>query len=257
MENDFKKKLKNFFEKLKWLDPFTYVDLFVMPRVKKITENKLVENLVNVFFAMLFAIIIFFLLGIVLGTGSPLVIVYSESMEPYFYRGDIIVLTGLREDFFLGEKIYLERNLRKTPLTLFAETHYSNDSLERIVFENEKEVYPKKEGSVVVYNSFPYNIPIIHRSVVEIVTPEGSFLLTKGDNQKTNNTIDQDCGFVDELRMRTEKDCITFYPVPVDEVEGVMLFRIPVLGCIKLWLFDNMGSLITTGQLPPNFKGIC
>ena len=51
---------------LRWLDPFRYVDLFVMPRVKKVTKSETVELVVNVLFAFLFAFILFAVLFTVL-----------------------------------------------------------------------------------------------------------------------------------------------------------------------------------------------
>jgi signal peptidase I len=259
--------MKNFFEKiknsplskLKWLDPFTYVDVFVMPRVKKFSDNEWLENGVNLFFALIFAILIYAGLGLLFGTNSPLVIIYSESMEPVFYRGDVIGLTGFNETMDFGKEIILEQNIKNVPTKNFATPIYSNNSLEKIIFSNGQEfVYDELENSsIVVYPSYPTNLPIIHRSIVLINAHDGKFVLTKGDNKKTNPTFDQDCGNIDPVRFRTEKNCVTFYAIPLEQIQGVKFFRIPVVGCIKLWAFDNLGSLITTGKLPKDYKGIC
>ncbi|MBT4596721.1 MAG: hypothetical protein HOC95_01970, partial [Candidatus Diapherotrites archaeon] len=48
---------------LSWLDPFTYVDNYVMPHVKKKTDSKIVEGIINIFFAAIFAFIVYTLLG--------------------------------------------------------------------------------------------------------------------------------------------------------------------------------------------------
>jgi len=256
---------KSFFSKLKWFDPFTYVDLFVMPRVKKITSNDWVERLVNVFFAGVFAIIIYLFFGLLFGTSAPFVIIYSESMEPIFYRGDIIGLTKLNEQTMLGKEIFINQNLRNVPVNMFAEPIYKNGSIEKIIFSGGQEFNISEiisnnsllNNAVIVYQAYPKNIPIIHRSIIKINALDGQFILTKGDNKKTNITFDQDCGRIDQLRLLSEKECITFYAIPVEEIQGVKFFQIPKLGCVKLWLFDNLLSLITIGKLPNDFKGVC
>lgn len=250
---------KSFFSKLKWLDPFTYVDVFVMPHVKKITKNKWVEHLVNVFFALLFAILIYSLLGFLFGTSAPLVIVYSESMEPSFYRGDIIGLTRVSDQTNFGREVFVNKKISNLPVNTFAQPHYSNGLLEKIFFENNQEIIVNdfSNNAVIVFTAFPNKIPIIHRSIVKIVASDGNFVLTKGDNYTTNPTFDQDCGVIDQIRTSSQKNCVTFYAIPVEKIEGVKFFQIPLVGCVKLWIFDNFFSIITTGKLPKDFKGFC
>ncbi|MDD4251402.1 MAG: hypothetical protein PHX27_04390 [Candidatus ainarchaeum sp.] len=260
-ENNF---LKSFFSKLKWLDPFTYVDLLVMPKVKKFSDNKIVEHFVNILFAGIFAFIIYSFLGIMFGTSSPLVIVYSESMEPDFFRGDIIGLTSVNENTFFGKEINLKQNISNVPTNLFATPVYLNNSLEKIIFNDndlgiQEFVFDNniKNNPVIVYNAYPLNIPIIHRAIVKINALDGEFVLTKGDNPFTNPTFDQDCGKIDSVRLLVEKNCITFYAIPIKDIQGTRFFQIPKIGCVKLWLFDDLISLITKRKLPDDFKGIC
>jgi signal peptidase I len=243
--------------KLKFLDPFFYVDTFVMPKIKNITDSKIVEGLVNLVFAGLFAIIFYLLLGFLFGTASPLVIVYSASMEPEFYRGDVMALSSYNENVYLGEIVELNRNIKEVPVEKFATPFYENGQLTKIIFENGQEVNYKKDASIIVYPSYPINIPIIHRAITKINANDGIFVLTKGDNDFTNNTYDQDCGKIDSLRKTVEKNCITFYAVPIEQIQGVSFARIPLVGCVKLWLFDDLLSLIVNGKLPKDFKGIC
>eukprot|EP00759_Apiculatamorpha_spiralis_P053055 PhF_6_TR6091/c0_g1_i2/m.8918/K13280/SEC11, sipW; signal peptidase, endoplasmic reticulum-type len=71
---------------------------------------------------------------------SPIVVVLSDSMEPLFYRGDLLFLT---------------------------------------LFPNE----PVRAGDVVVFRVDGRDIPIVHRVLrVHKESPEGFYLLTKGDN---------------------------------------------------------------------------
>lgn len=252
-----KKIKKSFFKKFEKLDPFYYVDKYVMVKVKEKTDSKYIEGLINFLFAGLFAIITYFLLGLLFGTNSPLVIVFSSSMEPTLWRGDIVALTKANSEMDFGKEIVLERNIKDIPVSKFTTSIYDNNKLEKIIFSNGEELSPTKNNSIVVYPSFPFNLPIIHRSIAKIKANDGVFILTKGDNDLTNPTFDQDCGEIDFVKQKVQKPCITFYAIPIEQIQGVSFLQIPKIGCIKLWLFDDLLSLITTGKLPENFKGIC
>jgi len=262
-ENPSVKKVNGFLHRLRWLDPFTYVDLWVMPRVKARTQSKGVEYVVNILFAFLFAFILYTILGLLFGTGSPLVVVYSGSMEPVLFRGDVMGLKASNTDLFFGPEVVLNSNIKNVPVSAFASPTYGAVELESLTFSNGVVVPYKKEGSIVVYSAFNPAIPsfngkpIIHRAFVKIKALDGTFVLTKGDNSETNKTFDADCGRVDPLRQISENPCITFYAIPVNEVQGVAFFNLPKVGCVKLWLFDDLLSIATTGKLPADFKGIC
>ena len=79
--------LKEIREKLKWLDPFTYVDLYIMPRVNP-KDSEAISWVVYLASAFLFAWLIYTGLGLAFGTQSPMMIVVSGSMEPLYNRGD-------------------------------------------------------------------------------------------------------------------------------------------------------------------------
>lgn len=81
-------------EKLKWLDPFTYVDKFLMPKINP-KNNEVIAWVIYLVSAFVFAFAIYTILGLLLGTNSPMVIVVSGSMEPTMYRGDVVVLHGV------------------------------------------------------------------------------------------------------------------------------------------------------------------
>ena len=250
------------FSFLKWLDPFTYVDLFVMPRVKKVTTNSTVEFLVNIFFALLFAWIIYTLLGLIFGSATPLVIVYSSSMENTFFRGDVMALSFARSSNDLAQVVTLDREIKNVPVNEFVSNiTYEGSKLKSLTFNCgvncTKEIVPNTSGNVVVYSAFPSGLPIIHRAIVLISANDGNFILTKGDNSLTNPTFDQDCGKVVPELNATQKPCITLYPVPVSELQGKSFFKIPLVGCVKLWLMDDLFSIISTGSVPRDFKGIC
>jgi len=257
-----KSKISFLKEKLKFLDPFTYVDLFVMPLVKKQTDSKLVENLVNFFFAGFFAILIYLLLALILQNSTPLVIVYSASMEPNLYRGDIIALRAINQNDYLGPEVKLDLELKNRTPVEFVTPVYDELGLTELIFENNEKIIPKKDASIIIYSAFNpsssvNNQPIIHRSIVKLVANDGNYILTKGDNAVTNVTFDQDCGAINVLHETSEKQCISFNPINTNKIQGVAIARIPLVGCIKLWLVDNLSSLIFTGNLPKDFSGIC
>jgi signal peptidase I len=258
-------KLKSKFSFLRWLDPFTYVDLFVMPHVKRVSKRESVELLVNVVFALLFAWIIYSLLGFLFGTSSPLVIVYSASMEPTFFRGDVMALSRASSPSFFSEPVILDRKISKVPTIDFVSPNYFGSKLVSFSFKRADgstfEVFPNLNGQVVVYPAFnpsdshmnTNGKPIIHRAIVFIEALDGNFVLTKGDN---NPYFDQDCGRINSFDV-SEKHCISLYAVPLNELKGKTFFMVPKVGCVKLWLMDDLLSLIVIGKLPQDFKGVC
>jgi len=254
-------KLGEKFSFLKWFDPFTYVDIFIMPKVKKITNNEYVEMGVNIFFALIFAFAIYSLLGIIFGTATPLVIVYSASMENTFFRGDVMALGRANVNDNFGEEITLNRSINGVQTIDYVTPNYSLGKLVSLTFKDlngeTKEVPLVQTGNVVVYPAFPSGLPIIHRGIVKINAIDGVFVLTKGDNMVTNPTFDQDCGKITPELNLPQKPCISFYANKVDKLVGKTFFMIPKVGCVKLWLLDDLFSLILTGSLPRDFTGFC
>jgi len=61
--------LKKLREKLKWLDPFTYVDLYLMPIINP-GKKEWISMVVYIISAFIFAFLIFNGLGFLLGTSS-------------------------------------------------------------------------------------------------------------------------------------------------------------------------------------------
>ncbi len=242
--DNIKKKL----EFLKYLDPFHYVDIFIMPVVNP-KDNEFISWGIYIVSAFVFAIAIYSVLGFVLGTSAPMVIVVSGSMEPVYYRGDVIVLQGVNPDTLLAPTVELDVSTLATVFyTQIATTDYLE---EKIHFKNEITVPLSTNNDIVVYFSNLRQQPIIHRVIAKLHAQDGYYVVTKGDN---NNVIDQECGNMRPGKLPT---CISLYPIPVSELDGKAVLKIPVLGCVKLWLFDNLGSLITTGKLPVNYRGIC
>jgi len=242
--------LKKIREQLKWLDPFTYVDIYVIPKVNP-KNNETLNWIIYLISAFVFAWIIYTGFGILLGTQSPMMIVVSASMEPLYHRGDIVVLQGATPENLAGAEVQLQLpSLREKEFASFAEPIYSNGgsgTIESIKFNSGRQIPITREGSVVVYWSNHMQEPIVHRVAAKLFAGDGMYVLTKGDSA-FNSTIDQDCGLV--LNGQPQKNCIELYPVPLERLQGKVILQVPLLGCAKLWLLDDLGSLITKGKLP-------
>jgi len=291
---------KQFREKLKWLDPFTYVDNFVIAKMQNFSPAKKIAALCACFafiafamiwivppsigslpvaiaiiavlalfyfldreeglnwaiylaFAMLFALIIFSALGLAFGTNSPMMIVVSASMEPLYHRGDIIFLYGATAENLGGTEAGLDLpSLEEKELASFAQPVYSPDQkqIKAIKLNSGQEIPITRNGSIVVYWSEHQNEPVVHRVAAKLKAGDGWYLLTKGDSIY-NPTIDQDCGLI--LNGAPQKECIELYPVPLKKVQGIAFLQIPLLGCGKLWIMDDLGSLIATGKMPKGY----
>ncbi|MBU1120627.1 hypothetical protein KJ660_02000, partial [Candidatus Micrarchaeota archaeon] len=155
-----------------------------------------------------------------------------------------------------AKEISLPRDtLEETLLIEFGKLQYTGKRISSIEFENNETIEITTEGDVIVYHSKLKNEPVIHRAVAKLKVIDGTYFLTKGDSI-LNTTIDQDCGRIIPPGV-PEKDCITLYPIPYEEIQGKSVLRIPLIGCVKLWLFDDLTSLVVNGRLPKDFRGIC
>jgi signal peptidase I len=262
--NSFKKK----FSFLKWLDPFTYVEI-LLRKVHPKKENpsffdEAVDSVVYVVSALIFAFLIYVALGLILNTSAPMVIVSSSSMVPEMYRGDIIVLYGdknikAREiDFngFIRGKMYYEYGKTFPEPEEFIDP-FTGRTLIKLSEAKEiqigKERVPiTKNGDIIVYFSSHAGKDIIHRAITKINARDGVFFITKGD---ANPLIDQDCIEVKNYYGEKVYSCISKYAVPLEGIKGKAVFKIPLLGCVKLWVFDDIPSLLLGKKL--EFEGIC
>ncbi len=272
---DIKKEYDSFRKKLsflKWLDPFTYIEIllrkFHPEKENPSNTDKLIDNVVYIVSALILAFLLYTLLGLLLNTSSPMVIVSSSSMVPEMYRGDIIVLYGEKNlkakevnfDGSISDKMYLEYG--KTfpdPVEKFIDTSTGQiivklNTAEEIQIGEEK--FPvTKDGDTIVYFSQYSQKDIIHRAVAKINATDGVFFLTKG---AANPSLDQEC--VKETTATGQTvylACISKKAVSEEEVKGKAVFRIPLVGCIKIWVFDNIPAFFATGKLPSDFYGVC
>lgn len=175
----------------------------------------------------------------------PLAIVYSASMEPSLHRGDIVILT--KPSNLKIEEITINENIANKDITEFLEIIYNENQYglmeaEYIVTEDNNISLLKtidNKNSVVVYPSNINGKNIIHRAIVKINAKDGTFILTKGDNHKTNVFIDQDCDVIIENdKTIIQKPCLNLYPIKEKDLKGKKIGKIPYIGYIKLVLFQ-------------------
>jgi len=233
--------------KLKWFDPFTYVDM-LLDKYNP-SRNQLIDIPVYFISAFIFALIIYTVLGLLLGTQTPMVIVVSQSMEPTMYRGDVIVLTGVTAANVNAPAVNIPNSLDREGLSSFATADYPSKTLD---FFNDKSIVYSQigDGDIIVYQSSLSPEAIIHRAIAKVHAEDGSYIITKGDN---NSRIDQDCGRV--IAGNPSYACISLYPVTDGEIDGKHLFRIPLIGYVKLLLFDDLPALLSGKPIPSLNQG--
>ncbi|MBI4153259.1 signal peptidase I [Candidatus Woesearchaeota archaeon] len=181
-------------------------------------DDSVLSWIVNVILAfILIKYIVYPLLGFILGTSFPIVAVVSESME---HNANF---NGWWEK---NAQWYAENNITKEQ---FAEFSFRNGfNKGDIIFLIHKAPGEIQVGDVIVFISHrfdPRPDPIIHR-VVKKWSDNGIYLQTKGDNNgRTLNDCDS-TGCIDETTIQE------------NQVLGKALFRIPLLGWIKIIFVD-------------------
>lgn len=250
--------VKKKFAFLKWLDPFTYVDLFVMPKLNPM-DNKTRAWIIYIIFAALFAFLIYNGVGLLLGTQYPFMIVVSGSMEPLYHRGDIIVLQGVSSAELTASNVpVVELNafsLKNVSPFEFVSFYCSGKNVTGLMpcdyfklaflnkqfslqdfdtkelhFINGKTMQLSEYGPIVVYYSSEQHRQIVHRVIALIKAQDGLYVLTKGDSAN-NPLVDQDAG-------------ITAFAKHAGELQGKAIFMIPLLGYVKLILIDDPMQLL-------------
>ncbi len=214
---------------LERLDPFYWFDrlwfsLFGKPRT---IPARIAYEVAQIAYALLVAYALYVLLGILLGTPRPAVIVASSSMVPTLYPGDVAIVVGTDFNHIRAPEVDVNTPLRFRTLK-DAGIRIVHEGLRAVaIVVGDRNIPIEKNGDIVVYYNPVLGRDIIHRVVLKIRAPDGEYVLTKGDNDRTNFTLDQDCSL---------GACTFPYPVPMEDVLGKVVFVIPRIGLIKLWL---------------------
>lgn len=190
-------------------------------------DDSLLSWVVNIILAfILIKFVVYPLLGALFGTALPLVAVISESMEHNTaydaWWGETASCQGQQVCPYAPGYWYEQQGITKEQFAQFP-LHKGFNRGDVIVLFSAKQI---EQGDVIVFQSQkPY--PIIHR-VIDIRTDEqGTFYITKGDNNP-GPIVATD---LNELNVREE------------QLMGKAVVKIPYIGYLRL-LFSDLLSLL-------------
>lgn len=175
-------------------------------------DDSLLSWIVNAILAFLLVkFIIYPVLGFLLGTGYPVVAVISSSMEHNSL--------GFDSWWDQNKDWYLQNDIQKADMesAIFKNGFNKGD----IIILIGKKPNDIKKYDVLVYGSNNYKYPIIHRVVHTELADSGYVFTTKGDNNPTTDPA----------------------PVTESQVRGTAVFRIPLLGWVKILFTELIGGM--------------
>ena len=214
--------------KLRYLDPYYYFDAFWE---RYVGEGGPTKTVGDILYTIILAVFLYYLLGVLLHTPRPIVIVASTSMVPTLHRGDIAVVMGIPPASVEAPEVYLDVNENFHVLPSDINIHFIREGIELREINVAGKVIPlERNGTIIVYHDDLQNRDIIHRAILKIKTPRGYLFLTKGDNDETNPTADQDC---------IGGMCVYPFLISQNQVLGTPILVIPRIGLIKLIFFPS------------------
>lgn len=180
-------------------------------------EDSILSWIVNIILAfVLIKFVVYPLLGLVLGTGYPIVAVVSGSME---HDSNFDSWWEENGQWYIDNDIGIEQ---------FKDFHHKNGFNKGDIMILYGKKHDKIEaGDVIVFKSNRPD-PIIHRVIKKWYDDEGYHYHTKGDN----NADSISGPYMDET------------DIPEENVFGVAVIRIPLLGYIKIWFVELIGLFV-------------
>lgn len=200
------------------------------------------------------AIFYFIILPLVLGAYPPAVVVQTCSMAGTYNVGYIAVMMGTSFDAIHAPQLS-EPSLNYSiyPNNISAQT-------QKLIFPDGQEVPVTTNGDIILHISPINGEQIIHRAIAKVTTPNGRYIITKGDANpipdsakigcaewlkegnglrctKIRSTVSSICTDAD----RGYPGCLST-PVPENKVLGKAVFTIPLLGHVKM-LFMHIITL--------------
>ncbi|MCK4589989.1 MAG: signal peptidase I [Nanoarchaeota archaeon] len=197
-------------------------------------SNSIWSWIVNIILAfILIKFIVYPLLGLILATSHPIVAVVSESME---HQGGFDQWWSTQDQWYQNMGIS-EQEFKTFPY----QNGFNKGDIMVLYGKNPGKI---KIGDILVFSSRQPN-PIIHRVVKKWSIDNEYHFQTKGDHNKnsisnyvTNSgtTISQD--FAGAIEILDETD------ITEDEIIGVGVIKIPLLGWIKVLFTDYIANPI-------------
>ncbi len=176
-------------------------------------DDSALSWVVNVILAfVLIKFIVYPGLGLLLGTSFPVVAVVSSSME---HPQEFDIWWQQHEDFYERFEITKE-NFKTLPF----KNGFNKGDIIVLVGKEPNEI---NVGDVIVFSSVIRTDPIIHRVVRAGQDEEGYYFQTKGDNNPASMPFEGH--------------------IPGDKVIGKAVFRIPLLGYVKIMFVELLAML--------------
>ncbi|MEM4134061.1 MAG: S26 family signal peptidase [Candidatus Micrarchaeia archaeon] len=228
-----------------FLSGFSLIAYFFVDIYVSASQTSWKQEIIEILKAAALAIIIFATISFLLGTSVPISSVVSCSLLPSYERGDFVIVQGIKAKDINAPTIEIteeELNDINNSKVLCGSSKngsiiykcqsmcprisssakklvgYSPECV-RSIYIDEKEISENLTNDVIVYashlNGTYTNMDIVHRVFLKLKVGESYYLLTKGDN---NNYMD--ISYFDIVR---ESD-----------IKGKVIFRIPILGYVKL-----------------------
>ncbi|MEM3455125.1 MAG: hypothetical protein QXF07_00385 [Candidatus Micrarchaeia archaeon] len=228
-----------------FLSGFSLIAYFFVDIYVSASQTSWKHEIIEIVKAAALAIIIFAAISFLLGTSVPISGVVSCSLLPSYERGDFVIVQGIKAKDINAPTIEIteeELNDINNSKVLCGSTKnesitykcqsmcprissstkkligYSPECV-RSIYIKGKEINENLTNDVIVYashvNGTYTNMDIVHRVFLKLKVGESYYLLTKGDN---NNYMD--VSYFDIVR---ESD-----------LKGKVIFRIPILGYVKL-----------------------
>ena len=176
-------------------------------------SNSVWSWIVNIILAFLIIkFIVYPLLGLVFATSHPIVAVVSESME---HDGSFEKWWSANQDWYQDYNITQEQ-FQDFP----SKNGFNKGDIMILVGKKPKDI---KTGDILVFQSGKPN-PIIHRVVNKWQADDGWHFQTKGDNNKDS----------------IPASGVSETDIEEDRIIGKAVFRVPLLGWIKIIFVDYM-----------------
>ncbi|VVB69801.1 Uncharacterised protein [uncultured archaeon] len=223
----------------------------------------------EIVYSVFFAVTAWTLLTLILNTQTPINVVTSCSMLPTLSRGDLLLLQGTQVNTQEIDINTTYNEFLSKMIPIPEPCYIKNDAgavredrcINSFIYENKKYNFTKT-GDIIVYNptvkiaqlqSALQGIDlIVHRAVLKVKATDGTFILTKGDNNPTPDQI----GVVTGSQANQIKDqhiqifCFddsragricTVSPwieqIEENKILGKSILDIPYIGYVKLLLF--------------------
>ncbi|HZX44475.1 MAG TPA: signal peptidase I [Candidatus Nanoarchaeia archaeon] len=188
-------------------------------------DNSIWSWLVNIVLAfVLIKFLVYPGLGLLFGTGYPIVAVVSGSME---HDGSFNKWWNTQADW------YTENGIAKDEFSDFSFKNGFNKGDIMILYG--KKAANVNVGDVIVFKSARQNPrpdPIIHRVVKKWEKDGQTYYQTKGDHNP------------DSINGCSQNECLFEGDIREDQYLGNALVRIPFLGYIKIWFVELLGLFV-------------